>query len=158
MAPSAAMPAAGGGAALLERLSVSLPLERGARGAVDMRRGTGKDGGRTGGGPIWDQPDGSDHTGTLGALFSGVRLGADRAFGRVSLPNDDPLTLWAAGRLLPSAKGLAFGVLTFGLFLGALPTHLDWEPIRPGPEVYAATALLSLPLLCYGLCTAQKRR
>ena len=89
MAPSAAMPAAGGGAALLERLSVSLPLERGARGAVDMRRGTGKDGGRTGGGPIWDQPDGSDHTGTLGALFSGVRLGADRAFGRVSLPNDD---------------------------------------------------------------------
>ncbi len=69
-----------------------------------------------------------------------------------------PLTLWAAGRLLPSAKGLAFGVLTFGLFLGALPTHLGWEPIMPGPEVYAATALLSLPLLCYGLCTAQKRR
>ena len=69
-----------------------------------------------------------------------------------------PLTLWAAGQLLPSAKGLAFGVLTFGLFLGALPTHLGWEPIMPGPEVYAATAILSLPLLCYGLCTAQKRR
>ena len=67
-----------------------------------------------------------------------------------------PLTLWAAARLLPGTKGFAFGLLTFGLFLGFLPGHLDLMPVRPGPALYAAAALGSLPPLLWGLRAAQK--
>ena len=34
-----------------------------------------------------------------------------------------PLTLYGAARLLPGAKGFAFGLLTFALFLGFLPVY-----------------------------------
>lgn len=67
-----------------------------------------------------------------------------------------PLTLWAAARLLPGSRGLAFGLLTFGLFLGFLPSHLGWQAASPGPVVYALSALLSLPPLLYGLDVARK--
>jgi len=60
-------------------------------------------------------------------------------------------TLWAMARLFPDAPGFSFGLLTFGLFLGFLPTCLGWPPLfRSGPG-FALAALLSLALLLPGL-------
>ena len=61
-----------------------------------------------------------------------------------------PVTLWAAARLLPGAKGFAFGTLTFALFLGFLPVYFGWE-IPVGGGTYALGALVSLGLLRQGL-------
>ena len=47
-----------------------------------------------------------------------------------------PITLWAAARLLP--PGLAFGTLTFALFLGFLPVWLGWPVLFTGGTGYAA--------------------
>ena len=58
-----------------------------------------------------------------------------------------PVTLWAAARVLPGAKGFAFGLLTFALFLGWLPSWLGWPNLLTGPAAYAAVGLLSLGLL-----------
>ncbi len=58
-----------------------------------------------------------------------------------------PLTLWAAARALPGARGFSFGLLTFGLFVGCLPSFLGWSSLLTGPWAYAAAALLSLALL-----------
>ena len=58
-----------------------------------------------------------------------------------------PLTLWAAARALPGARGFSFGLLTFGLFVGCLPSFLGWPSLLTGPWAYAAAALLSLALL-----------
>lgn len=62
-----------------------------------------------------------------------------------------PVTLWAAARLMPGAKGFAFGLLTFGLFLGFLPTWLGWPAVLTEPWAMALAALLSLGLLLPGL-------
>ena len=40
-----------------------------------------------------------------------------------------PMTLWAAAKLLPGAKGFAFGLLTFALFIGYLPVYLGWPAV-----------------------------
>lgn len=58
-----------------------------------------------------------------------------------------PVTLWAAARAVPGAKGFSFGLLTFALFLGALPSFLGWPSLLAGPGSYAAMAVLSLVLL-----------
>lgn len=58
-----------------------------------------------------------------------------------------PITLWAAARVTPGAKGFAFGLLTFGLFLGFLPSWLGWPSLLTGPWSYALCALISLLLL-----------
>jgi len=62
-----------------------------------------------------------------------------------------PVTLWAAARLMPGAKGFAFGLLTFGLFLGFLPTWLGWPSVLTRPWAMALAALLSAALLLPGL-------
>ena len=62
-----------------------------------------------------------------------------------------PVTLWAAARVLPGAKGFAFGALTFALFLGWLPSWLGWPNLLTGPAAYAAVSLLSLALLWFPL-------
>ena len=62
-----------------------------------------------------------------------------------------PVTLWAAARMIPGAKGFAFGLLTFALFLGYLPSYLGWPSLLTGPAAYACAALLSLILLWLGL-------
>ena len=59
-----------------------------------------------------------------------------------------PLTLWASARLLPSARGFAFGLLTFGLFLGFLPAAFGRTLSVPMAAVWA---LVSLALLLPGL-------
>lgn len=60
-----------------------------------------------------------------------------------------PLTLWASARLLPGRKGFAFGLLTFGLFLGFLPAAFG-APALSGAGA-AGLALVSLLLLLPGL-------
>ena len=58
-----------------------------------------------------------------------------------------PMTLWAAARLLPGAKGFGFGLLTFALFLGYLPVYLGWPAVFGNGWACAAAAALSLALL-----------
>ncbi len=58
-----------------------------------------------------------------------------------------PLTLWAAARTAPGAKGFTFGMLTFALFLGWLPSYLGWPALLTAPWTYAAVSLMSLALL-----------
>ena len=58
-----------------------------------------------------------------------------------------PVTLWAVARVMPGAKGFTFGLLTFALFLGFLPTFLGWPSLLASPVSYAAVSLLSLALL-----------
>lgn len=62
-----------------------------------------------------------------------------------------PVTLWAAARLMPGAKGFAFGLLTFALFLGFLPTWLGWPSALTEPWSMALLSLLSAALLLPGL-------
>lgn len=62
-----------------------------------------------------------------------------------------PMTLWAAARLMPGAKGFAFGLLTFALFLGFLPTWLGWPSVLGGAAANALAAVLSGVLLLLGL-------
>ncbi len=62
-----------------------------------------------------------------------------------------PVTLWAAARLMPGAKGFAFGLLTFALFLGFLPTWLGLPSLLTRPWAMALAAVLSGALLLPGL-------
>ena len=62
-----------------------------------------------------------------------------------------PITLWAAARLMPGGKGFAFGLLTFALFLGYLPTALGWPSILTTPLANALTAVVSAVILLWGL-------
>lgn len=58
-----------------------------------------------------------------------------------------PVTLWAAARALPGQKGFAFGLLTFALFMGFLPSFLGWPGLPGGGAGYAAVSIVSLALL-----------
>lgn len=58
-----------------------------------------------------------------------------------------PITLWAAAKTMPGAKGFTFGLLTFALFLGYLPSFLGWPNLLTGPAGYSAIAAASLCLL-----------
>lgn len=58
-----------------------------------------------------------------------------------------PITLWAVARVLPGAKGSTFGLLTFALFLGYLPSWLGLDSLLTEPWTYGAVALVSLALL-----------
>jgi len=62
-----------------------------------------------------------------------------------------PITLWAAARLFPGGKGFAFGLLTFALFLGYLPTCLGYPSLFIAPWTNAIGAVLSAVLLLGGL-------
>lgn len=62
-----------------------------------------------------------------------------------------PITLWAAARLMPGSKGFAFGLLTFALFLGWLPTLLGAPSLLTAPWANALAAAVSLALLLPGL-------
>ena len=58
-----------------------------------------------------------------------------------------PITLWAAAKVTPGCKGFAFGLLTFGLFIGYLPSWMGLPSILTSPVAYALVALVSLALL-----------
>lgn len=61
-----------------------------------------------------------------------------------------PVTLRAAADALPGLKGFSFGLLTFALFLGFLPTWMG-APSPAGGPALALLALASLTLLLPGL-------
>lgn len=67
-----------------------------------------------------------------------------------------PMTLWAAARLMPGGKGFAFGLLTFALFLGFLPTWLGLPSLLGTPWAMALAAALSAALLLPGLKGAER--
>ena len=62
-----------------------------------------------------------------------------------------PISLWGAARLMPGGKGFAFGLLTFGLFLGFLPTWLGWPSLLTTPWAMALAAVVSAVILLAGL-------
>lgn len=62
-----------------------------------------------------------------------------------------PITLWAAARLMPGGKGFAFGLLTFALFLGYIPTALGWPSLLTTPWANALAAVVSAVILLAGL-------
>ena len=62
-----------------------------------------------------------------------------------------PITLWVAAKVTPGCKGFAFGLLTFGLFLGYLPSWMGLPSILISPTAYALVALISLALLWWPL-------
>jgi FSR family fosmidomycin resistance protein-like MFS transporter len=62
-----------------------------------------------------------------------------------------PLTLWGIARLLAGCKGLAFGILTFGLFLGFIPSYLELTPIFSTTVGFSIASVFSLVVLMYGL-------
>ena len=62
-----------------------------------------------------------------------------------------PITLWAVAQVMPGAKGFTFGLLTFALFLGFLPSWMGWPSLLTGPLAYAAVALVSMGLMRLGL-------
>lgn len=60
-----------------------------------------------------------------------------------------PITLWIMAKLLPGAKGFAFGILTFALFIGFLPKYYGYTSVMPGNIEYAAGAFISLIIMIY---------
>lgn len=62
-----------------------------------------------------------------------------------------PITLFAAARLTPGAKGFAFGLLTFALFLGFIPTWLGLPSLLTAPWANALGAVLSAAILLWAL-------
>lgn len=72
-----------------------------------------------------------------------------------------PITLWAAARLFPNAKGFAFGLLTFGLFLGYVPSAAGLPSLLYGNLSYVMASLISMALLLpplYALQGKERRR
>lgn len=61
-----------------------------------------------------------------------------------------PMTLFALARRMPGCKGFSFGLLTFALFLGFLPTYFGIGTIdHIGMSIVTAvSALLLLPAVC----------
>lgn len=66
-----------------------------------------------------------------------------------------PITLWAMAKIMPGAKGFAFGLLTFALFLGFLPVYLGVKVPQSTAWLFALFAVLSLVLLWAGLKRAK---
>ena len=62
-----------------------------------------------------------------------------------------PLTLWGLAKIMPGAKGFAFGLLTFGLFLGFVPVYLGVEGQMNAPWLFTLLGAVSLALLWLGL-------
>ena len=106
--------------------------------------------GKTLGGFIYDRVGGvkaSAFTLTAGALMFMFSDFAPLGCTAVLLFNMSmPLTLRAAADILPRRQGFSFGLLTFALFIGFLPTWLGLP--SPGANwVYAALCLVTLALI-----------
>ena len=67
-----------------------------------------------------------------------------------------PVTLGALAIISEGCKGFAFGLLTFGLFLGSLPHLLGLDTLPHTPLTYAIIAMLSLTFLYMGLANMAK--
>lgn len=58
-----------------------------------------------------------------------------------------PLTMWMAAKAFPGAKGMAFGALSFALFVGYIPAGLDLYGLGAGPAACVCASMVSLALL-----------
>ena len=56
-----------------------------------------------------------------------------------------PITLWALAQSMPQHRGFAFGLLTFALFLGFLPSYFGTSGVSG--SVLAAVSIVSALLL-----------
>ena len=65
-----------------------------------------------------------------------------------------PLTLTAAADAFPGAKGMSFGLMTFGLFIGFLFVYFGFS--TESPLLYALFAVLSLVLIVPGLILSER--
>ncbi len=65
-----------------------------------------------------------------------------------------PITLWETAKLFPNARGFSFGLLTFALFIGFLPTYFGTPALTA--VFSAATAFVSMLLLLCGIRKGQK--
>ncbi|MEG1459852.1 MAG: hypothetical protein RR372_00145 [Oscillospiraceae bacterium] len=66
-----------------------------------------------------------------------------------------PITLGGVALLLPGAKGLGFGLLTFGLFLGFLPIIMGVPRLLTLPWGFVLASIFSALLLFVGLRKAK---
>jgi FSR family fosmidomycin resistance protein-like MFS transporter len=62
-----------------------------------------------------------------------------------------PITLWVIASIFPRAKGFSFGLLSFALFLGFLPTYWGFNLLTNSSWGIALVAAVSLVLLVMGL-------
>ena len=62
-----------------------------------------------------------------------------------------PVTLYLLICTYPEAPGFSFGLLTFGLFLGFLPSYLEVELLVAGTVLGCVGSLISLALLLAGM-------
>lgn len=69
-----------------------------------------------------------------------------------------PITLWAIAKVLHHSYGFAFGILTFGLFLGSIPVYFGQSQILNKNIGFAGAAILSLLLLLWGLHKLKGRK
>lgn len=58
-----------------------------------------------------------------------------------------PITLFLLARAMPERRGFAFGLLTFALFLGFLPSCLSFPALRPAGAWLGGISLISALLL-----------
>lgn len=65
-----------------------------------------------------------------------------------------PITLWAAAKACPGAKGFSFGLLTFALFLGFLPILFGLQLPAEGLLLALGTLCSLLLLLCGRRCAS----
>ena len=69
-----------------------------------------------------------------------------------------PITLWLVARVLHKSKGFAFGLLTFGLFIGYAMDALKFVSIRVCYLGYAVIALCSMLIMLLGISSLKKKR
>ena len=62
-----------------------------------------------------------------------------------------PITLTALSNILFNNKGMAFGLLTFALFIGAVPVFFEYEDIIFNPIGLFTTTIISAIILCIGI-------
>ncbi len=62
-----------------------------------------------------------------------------------------PITLHLVIQGLPKLPGFAFGLLTFGLFLGFLPTYFGWQLLGNGQQLGTVGSVFSMIILLIGI-------
>lgn len=62
-----------------------------------------------------------------------------------------PITLTALSNILPKNKGMAFGLLTFALFIGAIPVFCGYKEILFNPVGLFAITIVSAIILYVGI-------
>jgi len=92
--------------------------------------------------------------GVAAALFMFPLIPAFGVISTLAFNMTMPVTLWVAARIFPGAKGFSFGLLSFGLFMGYLPTQLG-AAVFP-VWAFAVLSAASLALLLAGVKRAKQ--